>query len=515
MLQNEQYYKKVTVEYIKKSYRLIDTVIEEWMYEKRISNKTADFFQISNSAISKIFGLPKVHKELEKPPLRPIVASGGSKMETMAIYVDQKLKKVILHYVRNVRFKSQTDNEFFFDSNGDPPALYDVISLFVAEDGTFENFKIGRFDSSKPLGSDVSINISAITWNSDSQKIPVSVCSENCLMGHRRASMTGQPICCFICIPCAEGEITNTSDSTECLKCPDKDWPNENQDHCIPKSIEFLSYEDPLGAALASMSVFSALVSVSLFIIFYKHNDTPIVRANNHTLSYLLLLSLMVCSLCSLVFIGQPNKINCLLSQTIFGISFVLCLSCILAKTIMVVIAFRSTKLNSKLTKYVGPVIPNTVAFILTFIQLTLSSLWLAISPPFPEENMKSQMGTIILECNEGSVTAFWCMLGYLGLLAIVSFIVAFLSRNLPNSFNEARYISFSIAVFVSVWLSFIPAYLSTKGKYMVAVEIFAILSSSMGVLLCIFLPKCYIIVFHPEMNTRQYIIGKHSSQGR
>ncbi|XP_043921850.1 vomeronasal type-2 receptor 26-like [Protopterus annectens] len=345
--------------------------------------------------------------------------------------------------------------------------------------------------------------------------IPVSDCSENCPVGHWKASMTGQPICCFTCIPCAEGEITNQTSTTECLKCPDKNWPNEKQDRCIPKTIEFLSYEDALGVTLTIIIAFSALVSISVLIIFYKNNDTPIVRANNQTLSYLLLVSLMVCSLCSFVFIGKPNQINCLLCQTIFGISFVVCVSCILAKTIMVVIAFRSTKPNSKLTKYVGPVIPNIIVFVLTFFQVILSCVWLAITPPFPEENMKSQMGKIILECNEGSLIAFWCMLGYLGLLAFVCFIVAFLSRNLPDSFNEARYISFSMLVFVSVWLSFIPAYLSTKGKYMVAVEIFAILSSSMGVLLCIFAPKCYVIIFHPEMNTKQYIMGRSSSQVR
>ncbi|XP_043921851.1 vomeronasal type-2 receptor 26-like [Protopterus annectens] len=497
-------------------------------------------------------------------------------------------ERKILHYARNIRFRNQAGNEVFFDAKGDPPAVFDIISLLVAEDGTFKSPKVGSFDSSMPLGSDIVVNVSAITWNSDSPKgemaenffvsaedsnlekepgdvvaensvvktysavterkrgkqqqtekgsafvaadnvcsshsrqkgeqqqaIPASVCSEDCSVGHRKASIDGQPICCFTCIPCAEGEIANQTGSTECLKCPDKEWPNEKQDNCIPKNIEFLSYEDALGVTLAGMSVFSALVSILVLIIFCKHNDTPIVRANNQTLSYLLLLSLTVCSLCSLVFIGQPNKMKCLLCQTIFGISFVVCVSCILAKTIMVVIAFKSTKPNSKLTRYIGPAIPNTVVFILTFLQLTLSSLWLSISPPFPEANMKSQMGKVILDCNEGSVIAFWCMLGYLTLLAIVSFIVAFLSRNLPDSFNEARYISFSMLVFVSVWLSFVPAYLSTKGKYMVAVEIFAILSSSMGVLLCIFAPKCYIILLHPEMNTKQYIMGRSSSQGR
>nr|XP_014353596.1 PREDICTED: vomeronasal type-2 receptor 26-like [Latimeria chalumnae] len=399
--------------------------------------------------------------------------------------------------------------EVFFDKNGNPPPVYDIVNWQISPNDTLEYVKVGIFNFSAPKGQDLIINESAIMWNGEHAQIPYSLCSESCHRGYRKAVHPGKPICCFDCIPCSTGEISNQTGATECLKCSGDHWSNEKQDECIPKTIEFLAYEDPMGATLAAISISCVVTSITVLCIFIKNKDTPIVKANNRELSYLLLLALALCFLSSLIFIGQPKTVTCMLRQAAFGIIFALCVSCVLAKTIMVAIAFNATKPDSNLKKWVGAKLPNTIVFVCTGIQIIICIAWLATSPPFPVQNMKSQIGVIIIECNEGSATAFWCVLGYMGLLAILSFTVAFLARNLPNSFNEAKFITFSMLIFVSVWLAFIPAYLSTQGKYMAAVEIFAILASSAGLLGCIFFPKCYIIILRPDINTKEYLMGK------
>ncbi|XP_075061851.1 vomeronasal type-2 receptor 26-like [Mixophyes fleayi] len=338
-------------------------------------------------------------------------------------------------------------------------------------------------------------------------QVPRSVCSESCPPGFRKAARTGQPTCCFDCVQCLQGEISNQTDSINCIRCPWDQWPNPEKSRCLPKSMEFLSYDDALGKTLATISIISSLFPPIILGLFILHRQTPVVKANNYSLSCLVLMSLCLCFLCSLVFIGFPHHQKCLLRQVLFGLAFTLCVSSILAKTIMVVFAFMATRPGSNLRKWTNPQVSYMIIFSCFLIQFILCITWVSIDSPFQQHNTKSNPELIIVECNEGSPIAFWTMLGYLFLLATISFIVAFLARKLPDRFNEAQFITFSMLAFLSVWVAFIPASLSAQGQYTVAMEIFAILASSWALVICMFLPKCFIILFRPDKNCRHLIM--------
>ncbi|XP_034403847.1 extracellular calcium-sensing receptor-like [Cyclopterus lumpus] len=408
----------------------------------------------------------------------------------------------LLQHLNNVNFTTP-QGELFYFQGADIPAKYDLVNWQNTPDGSLKLVLIGRVD-----GFDLHLNESAIQWSTGSNQVPISVCSESCPPGSRKANRKGEPLCCFDCIQCAEGEISNTIDSLHCELCPHEFWSNAERTACIPRQLDFLSFNETLGITLTTAAVSGAAVTTAVFVVFLYYRQTPMVRANNSELSFLLLLSLKLCFLCSLVFIGRPSVWSCRFQQAAFGISFVLCVSCLQIKTIVVLAAFRSARPGAgALIRWFGPGQQRGSVCLFSFIQVFICIVWLLFSPPVPQVNLDIPGIKVTLECAMASVVGFSLVLGYIGLLACTSLFLAFLARKLPDNFNEAKLITFSMLIFCAVWIAFVPAYVSSPGKYAVAVEIFAILASSYGLLFCIFAPKCFIILLRPEKNTRKHLM--------
>ncbi|XP_031146686.1 vomeronasal type-2 receptor 1 [Sander lucioperca] len=451
----------------------------------------------------------------------------------------------LMYYLKNVRFKvPHTGEEIYFDE-GDVEGVYDIINWQFNSNGEISYVTVGRYNGSAAPEDRMTIMNDSILWNNEVKEPPRSVCSENCQPGTRKGIRQGEPVCCFDCIPCADGEISNSTNARACILCSYQDWSNDAHDTCVPKIIEFLAFGEPLGITLIIISAFGALVTIAVGVVFVAHIGTPLVKANDPLLSFSLLFSLVVTFLCSIVFLGEPQHWSCMTSQVALALGFALCLSSIMGKAAVLMMRARAlkkaratAKAAAKAAKAAAEAAANSgspdvlvtntlnnnnantsanpevdsltcahqraIAAVATIIQAVACTVWLVILPPFPVQNTSAQNIKIILECDEGSVVFICCIFAYDILLALLAFIFAFIARKLEDHFSEAKSVTFGMLVFFIVWISFVPAYLSTRGKFMVAVQIFAILASSFGLLTCIFLPKCYILLVKPERNTEE-----------
>uniref|UniRef100_A0A8C7E0S8 G-protein coupled receptors family 3 profile domain-containing protein n=1 Tax=Naja naja TaxID=35670 RepID=A0A8C7E0S8_NAJNA len=383
-----------------------------------------------------------------------------------------RLLRTLIQLLRGVLTHLLT-GEISFDKNGEIISEFDIINWITFPNQTFLRVKVGRIDPETTSDKPLIISEEKIIWPNRFNQVK-----------------SRKLFCCYDCTPCPKGKISDKTDMDDCFQCPEDQYPNNKQNLCMTKHVSYLSYGDLLATSLTTSALVLSFITNFVLGIFLKNHNTPIVKANNRSLSYTLLIYLLLSFLCSLLFIGRPMKVT-------------LAVSCMLAKTITVVLAFMAIKPGSRMRIWIGKRLSLFIALSCFFIQSTFCMAWLGISPPFPHFDVWSVNSEIIIECNEGLVTMFYSVLGFMGFLVFVSFIAAFLAKKLPDTFQETKSITFSMLVFCSVWLSFVPAYMSTKGKYTIAVEIFAILASSAGLLAFIFFPKCYIVIIRPDLNKR------------
>ncbi|XP_069859386.1 vomeronasal type-2 receptor 116-like [Dipodomys merriami] len=472
---------------------------------------------IPSNGIAHINRIMAGYNEINKSSANVLIIYGDNEsLLDLMLFIEHILMKGKLHpFLKNIQFYNPAGDQVILDEKRKLEPEYDILNIWDFPEGLQFEVKVGKFSPYALHGNQLSLSEDMIEWAIETAETPHSVCSESCGLGFRKSPQEGKPACCFDCNPCQQNEIAHGTDMEQCVKCTDHQYANTQRNKCLRRDESFLAFGDPLGMALACMGICFSVLTAAILGMFLKHQDTAIVKANNRTLSYILLISLIFCFLCSLLFIGRPNTVTCILRQITFGLVFTVAVSTVLAKTVTVVLAFKVISPGRRIRWLLVSGAPNLIIPLCTLIQMTFCGFWLGISPPFVDTDAHSEHGHIIILCNKGSLTAFYCVLGYLGSLAMASFTVAFLARNLPDTFNEAKFLTFSMLVFCTVWLTFLPVYHSAKGKIMVALEVFSILASSAGLLGCIFVPKCYNILLMPNKNSLHvFSCGSGSNSG-
>ncbi|XP_015272962.1 PREDICTED: vomeronasal type-2 receptor 26-like [Gekko japonicus] len=263
-------------------------------------------------------------------------------------------------FLRNIFFNNSAGDTVHFNENGELVEVFDVTNWVTFPNASFVRVKVGRLDPQASPGQELILNDAQIVWHKGFNQTRTKSTIKNKTKLHNPSEDISAS---------SHASLLYDTDMDYCVNCPEDHYSDHHHNQCFPKITVYLSYEEPFGFFLAMLAIASSLITALVFEIIRKHKDTPIVKANNLSLTYILLFALFLCFLCTLQFIGKPGKVSCLFRQTAFGIVFSVALSSVMAKTITVILAFMATNPASQGRTWIMKKIANSIVFACSFIQ--------------------------------------------------------------------------------------------------------------------------------------------------
>lgn len=414
--------------------------------------------------------------------------------------------KDVLLYLKNVN-ATGPESMISFDKNGDYPGFYTLVNLQENENGKGLEFReIGSWNERRKKR--LQLDVSSIAWNDQiKSSVPKSVCSETCSPGYRQTRSIG---CCWECLLCEERSISKIYGARNCTPCEENQIANAERTLCVNVPITVMQWSDPVAVVVLILVILGILATLFVVGVFVQFDSTPLVKAANRELSYLLLFCIGMYYTAPIIYLWEPNSTSCPFYQAWYFLFSIMCVAILGAKTHRIVNLFSTSTPNSELRK--GFLFRHRHVWVVLGVggtTLLIIFIWVLVDPPRPHLN-KSFVTEYILECkptsNVGGEFCHWLLVTMLTVLAVLCGVYAFKARKLPHNFNEAKYISFSIYVILIAWLIYYPVFITIRGKYMVILSCFATLISATGLLSCIFAPKVFIILFYPDKNTQEFM---------
>ncbi|XP_050543017.1 metabotropic glutamate receptor 2 isoform X1 [Daktulosphaira vitifoliae] len=405
----------------------------------------------------------------------------------------------LLKYLRKVHFKGLTGDNFHFDENGDGPARYNIIHFKQVEPGVYKWIKVGEYS-----GNRLKLNVSDMRFKTEMSHPPESVCSLPCKKGQAKQYLEGEK-CCWHCYNCTHYQIRSPTDETMCIPCLQGTLPDVNREQCLEIPEVFLRIGSSWAISAMTLSAVGVAVTLLVVAVFVKHNHTPIVKAAGREVSYVLLSGILLCYLITFVLVLKPTDIVCGIQRFGVGFCFTVVYAALLTKTNRISRIFNAGRRTVKRPNYISPKSQLVICTGLISIQVLINGVWMLVSPPRAIHYYPSRDSNILV-CSSFINTSYVTAFGYPIVLIVICTVYAVLTRNIPEAFNESKHIGFTMYTTCVIWLAFVPLYFGTGNHTPLRITTMSVtisLSASVTIV-CLFSPKLYIILCHPERNVRQ-----------
>uniref|UniRef100_A0A2K6GZI2 Glutamate metabotropic receptor 7 n=1 Tax=Propithecus coquereli TaxID=379532 RepID=A0A2K6GZI2_PROCO len=403
--------------------------------------------------------------------------------------MEQAGGKKLLKYIRNVNFNGRYDIFQYQTTNTTHPG-YRLIGQWTDE---------------------LQLNIEDMQWGKGVREIPASVCTLPCKPGQRKKTQKGTP-CCWTCEPCDGYQYQ--FDEMTCQHCPYDQRPNENRTGCQDIPIIKLEWHSPWAVIPVFLAMLGIIATIFVMATFIRYNDTPIVRASGRELSYVLLTGIFLCYIITFLMIAKPDVAVCSFRRVFLGLGMCISYAALLTKTNRIYRIFEQGKKSVTAPRLISPTSQLAITSSLISVQLLGVFIWFGVDPPniiidYDEhKTMNPEQARGVLKCDITDLQII-CSLGYSILLMVTCTVYAIKTRGVPENFNEAKPIGFTMYTTCIVWLAFIPIFFGTAQSaeklYIQTTTLTISMNLSASVALgMLYMPKVYIIIFHPELNVQK-----------
>lgn len=245
--------------------------------------------------------------------------------------------------------------------------------------------------------------------------------------------------------------------------------------------------------------------------LFYANKETPLVKASGRELTCALLFGLLSCYVFSFFLLAEPSATICAIQRFGLGFSFCVCYAAILIRTNRIARIFEKSNRSTKPPLFINPASQIAILAVFVSIDVAFAGIGLAKWPPetvlaYPTNK------DVLLICNIQDYDLVFA-LTYNVLIIIFCTIYAFRTRKTPANFNEARYIGFAMYTTCIIWVAFLPVQIGVNKDYATITLSINTTLNATTLLLCIFGPKVYILVFRPTRNIRSRSLNSWRSQ--
>ncbi|XP_048206029.1 taste receptor type 1 member 3 [Perognathus longimembris pacificus] len=404
----------------------------------------------------------------------------------------------LLENMYNLSFWAR-DLQLQFNANGNVEMEYDL-KMWVWQRPTPRLRTVGTFNGSLWLQP------SQMWWPSN--EVPVSQCSRQCAEGQVRR-VKGFHSCCYDCMDCKAGSYRQSPDDLTCTPCEQDQWSPERSTRCFPRTLRFLAWGEPTVLLLLLLLGLVQGLTLAALGLFLCHRESPLVQASGGPLACFGLACLSLFCLSVLLFPGQPGPASCLAQQPLAHLPLTGCLSTLFLQAAE---TFAESELPPSWAAWLRGHLRGPWAWLAVLLavlgEAALCAWYLAASPPRVVTDWQVLPTEALVHCQMHS----WASLGLVHItnatLAFLCFLGTFLVQSQPGCYNRARGLTFAMLAYFITWISFVPLLANVQVIYQPAVQMGTILFCALGILANFHLPKCYLLLCQPSLNTPEFFLG-------